>query len=518
MAECAVQYCLILLPMPRPTWLFCLFATLSIAVIGCGGSGGTTTSVDTIAGNERQLGALSIISKGPAPAIVSGATNGSGISVTSLAGTNFTSVRLTPAKDMANTRLAFWVANRIAICDPNGNHVEAIPMPAMNFPHGTIAFSPDGSRIAFSAVPFGTTVPTRSQIYEVNLDGSNFKQLTNGLATDADPSWSSNNFIAYSQIDSDTYCHIYVMNGDGSSPKRITNGSFVDVMPNISRDGSKVVFVEGLHSSINIVDTAGTNRRVLVPGNQFTYRSASFSPDATTIAYALNDDTADDLISETPISKWDPAPLIGQGKLLELPTYSADGRMLAYSYGDSIVNDVRIWDFATNSGHHVVDGNLGGWSSFPGPRQILGTGGVLGAGAGALLVAQNAHDILSTVAVDAVTRTSLQSTVESSGDAQVFRISGGGGIKTVYYMNGSRGQRLTLTAGSTNFVGVLVSISSETGFVSNLIPYNKMSRIGSGKATAFAGDFLGVFDATGKRTAGSGTSLHFDSKGNAILR
>jgi DNA-binding winged helix-turn-helix (wHTH) protein len=51
------------------------------------------------------------------------------------------------------------------------------------------AWSPDGSRIAFSSNRDG-----KNEIYVMDADGSNVKRLTNNLADDVNPGWSPNSF------------------------------------------------------------------------------------------------------------------------------------------------------------------------------------------------------------------------------------------------------------------------------------------------------------------------------------
>jgi Tol biopolymer transport system component len=78
--------------------------------------------------------------------------------------------------------------------------------------------SPDGKKIVFSRYGKGTQTPGED-VYIVNIDGTNLKQLTNSGAT-AD-SWDPlfvNNKIAY-VFNGD----IYSMNVDGTNAKDISN-------------------------------------------------------------------------------------------------------------------------------------------------------------------------------------------------------------------------------------------------------------------------------------------------------
>lgn len=482
---------------------------MSLLLVGCGGGGGSTTGTPVV-GNEQQVGNMLISSKGATPAVVTGGSN-SDISVTSLSGSDFNSVRLLGSKDLASTRIAFWVEGRICLCDPSGGNVEIIPMKPLPVGHTTIAFSPDGTKIVFS----GSGGIGFAQLYTMNVDGTGFKRLTNGLANTLNPTWSANNLIAYSQFDSNNTPHIYVMNGDGTSPRRITSTTSYDFQPSISRDGSKIVYahrVTDTNSEITIIDVTGSNRRTLVSSGDLNTQP-SFSPDGQSVLFKREAGNADAII-ETSASSYEGEPEETQASL-ELPIYAPDGRSFGYTLEGGNGFEVRTWDYANRVGNIIAHGSFAGWSNFPVTRTLVGSGGTLGSGAGAILLSQDSHDVRSVVAVDAVTRTSVQSTIQSSGGSQIAKVTGGGGIKTVYYINGIRNSRLTLTAGSTNFDGVLVSFSSQTGYVINLVPFNKMAAASNAKSNEYSGQFLGVYDAKGQRIGGPGTKLQFDSTGNA---
>ncbi|MBU0495160.1 MAG: hypothetical protein KKB13_25230 [Chloroflexi bacterium] len=88
-------------------------------------------------------------------------------------------------------------------------------------------WSPDGSRIAFSASTgeFNTTDNTKTyEIFVMNADGTGVQQLTNNDVLDDYPRWSPDGrLIAFgSDLAASEHWEIYVMNADGTDVRRVT--------------------------------------------------------------------------------------------------------------------------------------------------------------------------------------------------------------------------------------------------------------------------------------------------------
>lgn len=98
-------------------------------------------------------------------------------------------------------------------------------------------FSPDGKKIAFESNRTGNF-----EIYTMNADGSNIQQLTYNTAFDGTPAWSPDGkqIVFASERDNDP--EIYMMNADGSNQKRLTNIKGDDSHPKFTPDGKKIIF------------------------------------------------------------------------------------------------------------------------------------------------------------------------------------------------------------------------------------------------------------------------------------
>jgi TolB protein len=111
---------------------------------------------------------------------------------------------------------------------------------------GDPGWSPDGKKIAFSSDRDGNR-----EIYSMNADGSGQTRLTNDAGKvadisldflDADPAWSPDaKKIAFESTRDGDY-EIYTMNEDGSDQKNLSQNAALDALPAWSPDGKDIVF------------------------------------------------------------------------------------------------------------------------------------------------------------------------------------------------------------------------------------------------------------------------------------
>jgi Tol biopolymer transport system component len=139
------------------------------------------------------------------------------------------------------------------------------------------SFSPDGSQIVFSAyyienseekaffsassdLKQGTTKEAEgfvvdsglynvvSQIYVVDVDGKNLRQLTNVKAINSNPAFSPNGkkiiFDSNRNIGNfgESNSGIYIMDADGKNQMRLTSDEYISMEPVFTPDGKKIIF------------------------------------------------------------------------------------------------------------------------------------------------------------------------------------------------------------------------------------------------------------------------------------
>ena len=158
-------------------------------------------------------------------------------------------------------------------------------------------WSPDGTRIAFETSRNGNT-----DIYAVNAEGGGGStQLTSSSLGERDPSWSHTNKIAYTVMAADRQSSdIWVMNADGSGKTQLTSAPNYSENPNWSPDGNWIVFVSDRASKdsrkLYVMNADGSSpTRLIADSLGFTYQMVPdwqpiTKPDPCTILGTINDD------------------------------------------------------------------------------------------------------------------------------------------------------------------------------------------------------------------------------------
>jgi TolB protein len=144
-------------------------------------------------------------------------------------------------------------------------------------------WSPDGKQIAFTSVRSGT-----EEVYVMNNDGSNVKRMTATSYIDAsgpkaynkNPAWSPDGQQIVFASARHGNQEIFIMNADGSNPRQITDSRGMKDFPSWSPDGKYIAFT---HGGISVIETSGANLRPITTSNLMDI-CPTWSPDGQYVA------------------------------------------------------------------------------------------------------------------------------------------------------------------------------------------------------------------------------------------
>jgi TolB protein len=186
------------------------------------------------------------------------------------------------------------------------------------------SWSPDNQRMVYTSFVRGT-----SDMYIVNRVGGGRMRLHTGLGLNTSATFApQGNDIAFVGSVAGNP-DIYVIKDDGSNLRRLTTSSSIESTPEWSPNGRQISFTSGRSGTpqIYVMDAEGTNvRRISFEGEWND--DATWSPDGEEIAYTSRVNThyqirlANLVTSQSHI-------LAGEGSN-EQPTWSPDGKWIAF--------------------------------------------------------------------------------------------------------------------------------------------------------------------------------------------
>jgi TolB protein len=194
--------------------------------------------------------------------------------------------------------------------------------------HGALSilpsWSPDNERMVYTSFARGT-----SDMYIINRRGGGRVRITSGLSLNTSATFSpvSNDIAFVGSVRGNP--DIYLIKDDGSNVRRLTTTSSIESTPEWSPNGRQIAFTSGRSGSpqIYVMDAEGTNvRRISYDGNWND--DAVFSPDGEKIAYTSRVNgrfqirIANLITGESSI-------VAGEGSN-EQPTWSPDGQWIAF--------------------------------------------------------------------------------------------------------------------------------------------------------------------------------------------
>lgn len=140
-------------------------------------------------------------------------------------------------------------------------------------------------------VAFASDRDGDSEIFAMNADGTNLRQLTFNTANDDKPSWSKDGRRIAFESNMDGDYEIYLMNADGSNLIQLTNNNVDDYGPAFSPDGSMIAYhtTESGNIDVYIMNADGSSSQRITSTTLGIDRSPSWSPDGSQLVYYSDD-------------------------------------------------------------------------------------------------------------------------------------------------------------------------------------------------------------------------------------
>lgn len=228
-------------------------------------------------------------------------------------------------------------SSSIWITAPNEDESHARQILKTNLPE-TVAWTPDGK------IVYASRTGENWDIWMVNRDGSEVKQLTGDAFIDQQPTVSSDGRYIVFQSNRSGSRNIWRIDADGNNPKQLTDGSYVDEAPVCSPDGHFVVFAS-MRSGTSAIWKVGIDGG---PPVQVTSQPSQFpliSPDGKLLSYFYLDEQANNQ-PKLAIIRFEGGELV---KRIDLPrtvqpiafAWLPDGRSIGYL--DSASGILNIW-------------------------------------------------------------------------------------------------------------------------------------------------------------------------------
>ena len=193
-----------------------------------------------------------------------------------------TPILLTPTMNAWHPALSKdgkWVAfesaanneTQIFLMDANGNNIRQLT--SGSTPSFRPAFSPDGQQIVFASEREGDT-----QIFVMNINGSKQRKLTAMPSLNFAPEYSlSSNYITFASYRDGSEAEVYIMNADGTNQRRLTNNLIEDEKP-CFMTGDQIIYhsKRSGHYEIYAMNRDGSNVQQLTrhPDNRDNFQPA----------------------------------------------------------------------------------------------------------------------------------------------------------------------------------------------------------------------------------------------------
>ena len=234
---------------------------------------------------------------------------------------------------------------------------------------GPVVISPDGSKILYTVTYLGIEQnKTNSELFVMNIDGSDKKQLTVTAARESNPQWIEDGKKIAFLSNEDGTSQIWTINADGGGMTKITNEEN-DIQGFIlSPDEKKILFIKNIKSkpttSDRYTDLAKASGRILEDLMYKHWDQWVEEIPHTFIAY-FHKNKISDVLDIAPNEPYE-IPMLPFGGIEQL-AWSPDGKTVAYTsrkktgkeYSLSTNSDIYFYDVESGKTTNMTERMMG---------------------------------------------------------------------------------------------------------------------------------------------------------------
>ena len=201
--------------------------------------------------------------------------------------------------------------------------------------------------IATSSVTFVSAQTGTKELYIMDIDGANVRQLTNDKSTNIGPKFSKEgNQIAYTSWKSG-YPDVWVIDLANNNRRRVSFYPGVNSGPSFSPDGSLIALTLSKDGNTELYTiAAGGGSPTRLTRSRGTEASPTWSPDGSTLAY-VSDDRGTPQLFTVLLAGSTPQRLKISASYTTEPDWSPDGAKIAYSIQAAGQNQISFSSIAT---------------------------------------------------------------------------------------------------------------------------------------------------------------------------
>ena len=214
-----------------------------------------------------------------------------------------------------------------------------------------------------------------NEIWMMDADGENRRRLTDPRPSGSDaagnrsPASSPDGkrivFVGSgaSKVQDETTDELYVMNADGSDVRQLTKNDTLDADPTWSPDGRRIAFVRAddwgrdrVRMSLRVLGSDGSGEHVLREENgPFFLSSPAWAPDGTRIAFTRSTFTETGVIPVLYVAGSDGSRPEVIARWAAQPAWSPDGKRLAFTSGADRFGQTCFHDCTPSGEIYVAD-------------------------------------------------------------------------------------------------------------------------------------------------------------------